>query len=189
MLLITPHPRFLCVLCGPTLRTTTGLYRGARQDRQGKPCVASELVSDVIVFAMPFVAIVPEAPTSETSLRHHRIAASPSARHQRTPGALSARHSATGRPACGIAEPPQALAGGTDGLRRPSSRRYSNPSFSATSASSAVMGCPQAVSIAERAELRGEGCGADGRRSRSHHEPMEYCSVPLLSLRPLRPLR
>jgi len=28
-------------------------------------------------------------------------------------------------PACGIAEPPQALAGGTDGRRRPSSRRYS----------------------------------------------------------------
>jgi hypothetical protein len=71
-----------------------------------------------------------------------------------------------------------------------------DPAFSATSASSAVTFCPQAVSTAERAELWREGVepmreqilclGAIGRRSRFHHEASEYCSVTLLSLRPLR---
>ena len=76
---------------------------------------------------------------------------------------------------------------------------FSDPALSATSASSAVIGCPQAVSTAERAELRGEGMepmraqvlcsGAIGRRSRFHHEAWEYGSVTRLSLRPPRPLR
>jgi len=68
------------------------------------------------------------------------------------------------------------------------------------SAVSAVLRCErQPVSTAERAELWGEGHGADegaglvfgaiGLRSRVRREALEYWSVTLLSLRPLRPLR
>jgi len=76
---------------------------------------------------------------------------------------------------------------------------FSDPVLSATSASSAVTFCPQAVSTAERAESWGERMepmraqmlvlGAIGRRSRAHHVAVECCSVTLLSLRPLRALR
>ena len=66
-------------------------------------------------------------------------------------------------------------------------------SDSASSAVSAVLRCErQAVSTAERAELRGEGNGADeeprclcfgaiGLGSRFHREALDYCSVTLVA--------